>query len=190
MGGSLLKQDQVRWNQKYGAGDFPQTPSQIVQQFCHLAPMGRALDIAAGSGRNTLFLAEQGFKVEALDISDKGLAGFSKHVNVIPACVDFDVFDIPMNRYCLILNIRFLHRRLFPQIIEGLVDGGMLIFETYLVWKDMEPVSAHNRDFMLRPNELLHSFLPLRVIHYQEKISEDSEESRPIAALVAIKMGA
>lgn len=182
-----MKQDQERWNQKYGAGDFPKKPSQIVQQFYRRAPVGRALDIAAGSGRNTLFLAEQGFNVEAIDISDKGLSGLGKHVNVIPACVDLDVFDIPMNRYRLILNIRFLHRRLFPQIIEGLVDGGMLIFETYLVWKEEEPEIPHRRDFMLRPNELLHSFLPLRVIHYQEKISEDSEESRPIGSLVAIK---
>jgi SAM-dependent methyltransferase len=182
-----LKQDQERWNEKYAAGDFPQKPSEIVQRFYRRAPMGRALDIAAGSGRNTLFLAEQGFKVEALDISDKGLAGLDKHSNVVPICVDLDVFDIPMKRYSLILNIRFLHRRLFPQIIEGLTDGGLLIFETYLVWKDKAPESAHRRDFMLRPNELLHSFLPLRIFHYQETVPGDSDEDRPIASLVAIK---
>ncbi|MFH0724888.1 MAG: methyltransferase domain-containing protein [Pseudomonadota bacterium] len=182
-----MKQDRERWNQKYAAGDFPQKPSEIVQQFYRLAPMGRALDIAAGSGRNSLFLAEQGFKVEALDISDKGLTGLDKHGNVMPLCVDFDVFDIPMKRYSLILNIRFLQRRLFPQIIEALTDGGLLIFETYLVWKDKEPESAHRRDFMLRANELLHSFLPLRIIHYQETVPGDSEEDRPIACLVAIK---
>jgi tellurite methyltransferase len=182
-----LKQDQERWNEKYQAGDFPEKPSGIVEQFYRQAPLGRALDIAAGSGRNAIFLAEQGVKVEALDISDKALAGLDKHPNVTPVCVDLDVFDIPMNRYHLILNIRFLHRRLFPQIIEGLMDGGMLIFETYLIGNDGAPQGAHRREFMLRPNELLHSFLPLRIIHYREMISGDSEEGRPIASLVAIK---
>lgn len=182
-----MKQDQVQWNRKYMAGDFPKQPSQIVQQFYRQAPMGQALDIAAGSGRNAVFLAKQGFKVAALDISDKALAGLDKHPNLMPACVDFDRFDLPMNRYGLILNIRFLHRRLFPQIIEGLTDGGVLIFETYLIGKDEESQSHHRRNFMLRPNELLHSFLPLRIIYYQESISGDSEEGRPVASLVAIK---
>jgi SAM-dependent methyltransferase len=183
-----LKQDQERWNEKYAAGDFPRKPSTIVQEFYRRAPMGHALDIAAGSGRNTIFLADQGFKVAALDISDRALAGLDQHLNVTPVCVDFDAFDIPMNRYELILNIRFLHRRLFPQIIEGLTDGGVLIFETYLMSPDAAPQGAHRRDFMLRANELLHSFLPLRIIYYREMFSADSQEDRPIASLVAVKV--
>jgi tellurite methyltransferase len=183
-----LKEDQERWNQKYAAGDFPKKPSQIVQHFFGEAPMGRALDIAAGSGRNAVFLAGQGFKVDALDISDKAVAGLDTHANVMPMCVDLDIFDISLNRYHLILNIRFLHRRLFPQIIEGLTDGGLLIFETYLIGNDAASQGVHRREFMLRPNELLHSFLSLRVIHYQETVSGDSEEDRPIASLVARKV--
>lgn len=178
----------MRWNEKYAAGDFPKNPSPIVKEFYRRAPMGHALDIAAGSGRNTLFLADQGFKVAALDISDRALAGLDKHPNVMPVCVDFDTFDIPMNRYDLILNIRFLHRRLFPQIIEALADGGVLIFETYLMAPDAAPPEAHRRDFMLRPNELLHSFLPLRILYYREMLSADSEEDRSLASLVAVRV--
>jgi tellurite methyltransferase len=183
-----LKQDQVRWNEKYAAGDFPQKPSLIVQKFYREAQMGHALDIAAGSGRNAIFLADRGFKVSALDISDRALAGLDQHPNVIPECVDFDTFDIPVNRYDLIINIRFLHRRLFPQIIEGLTDRGVLIFETYLMTPDAAQSGGHRRDFMLRPNELLHSFLPLRIIQYREMRSADSEEQRPLASLVAVKV--
>jgi tellurite methyltransferase len=186
-GGSILKADQDHWNRKYQSGDFPKNPSKIVQQFYRQATPGRALDIAAGTGRNTIFLAERGFQVEALDISDKALSGFEKYSNVIPVCVDFDTYNIPMNRYSLILNIRFLHRRLFPLIIEGLIDGGVLIFETYLIGNDPASQSRHRREFMLRPNELIHSFLPLRIIHYQEMVSGYSEEDRPIASLVAVK---
>ena len=183
-----MKQDQLRWNEKYAAGDFPKEPSPIVREFYRRAPKGQALDIAAGSGRNAIFLANHGFKVAALDISDRALAGLDKHPNVTPVCVDFDTFDIPMNRYDLILNIRFLHRRLFPQIIEGLTDGGVLIFETYLMTPEVALPGVHRRDFMLRPNELLHSFLPLRILHYREKLSADSEEDRPLASLVAVRV--
>lgn len=182
-----MKEDKDRWNRKYGAGDFPKSPSRIVQSFSRQALRGRALDIASGAGRNSLFLAELGYEVDALDISDAALSSLKDLPNIMPLCVDLDTFDIPRNRYNLILNIRFLQRRLFPQIIEGLVDGGMLIFEAYLL--DIKPVSGkpHRREFMLRPNELIHAFLPLRILHYQETVAEDTEEGRPIASLVAVK---
>jgi tellurite methyltransferase len=180
-------EDRSRWNLKYESGDFPRNPSEIVKRFYQLASPGRALDIASGSGRNSIFLANKGFSVEALDISEQALSIFNKHVGISAACVDFDFFDIPMNRYALILNIRFLQRRLFPQIIEGLCDGGLLIFETYMVGNESWRREEHHREYMLRPNELIHSFMSLRILYYQEFFGNDSEEGRPIASLVAIK---
>ncbi len=185
-----MKSDQTRWNQRYRAGEFSSDPSDIVKRFHRTAPRGRALDIAAGKGRNSIFLGKMGFDVDAVDISHVALHRLGRFEGVRPVCVDLDSFDIPGGRYGLILNIRFLHRRLFPQIIEGLVPGGVLIFETYLMAVDPAHPDGHNREYMLRSNELLRAFLPLRILYYREvDAGESGEEGRPLASLVGVKGG-
>jgi len=101
-----------------------------------------------------------------------------RHSNLHPICADLDGFDIPENRYSLILNIRFLNRRLFPYIRDGLVAGGVLIFETYLYSPAAEETDPMCRDYLLRSNELLHAFLPLKILYYREGSSEKEGETR------------
>lgn len=185
-----MQKDRIRWNEKYKNKETSCSEvSGIVKQFYSSAAKGRALDIAAGTGKNSLFLAEQGFSVDAVDISDialKRLAG--KHPKLYPICADLDAFDIPGNRYSLIINIRFLNRRLFPYIREGLVSGGILIFETYLEGPDQDYCQSSCRDYLLRGNELLHSFLSLKILFYQEtkEPSRNGNEFH-IASLAAMK---
>lgn len=184
-----MQNDRIRWNEKYRQKEsLSYEASEIVRQFYSVAAKGRALDIAAGAGKNALFLADQGFSVDAVDISDfalKMLAG--KHPEIYPICADLDTFDIPRNRYSLILNIRFLNRRLFPYIREGLVPGGILIFETYLEGRSQEYCQASSRDYLLRENELLHSFLSMKILFYQET-RDSSRNEFHIASLVALKI--
>jgi tellurite methyltransferase len=180
--------DRVRWNEKYRRKDYPEEPSAIVKNFFGLVQPTAALDIAAGSGRNALFLAGQGFTVDAVDISDEGLSLLKgRHRAVRSICADLDTFDIPIERYGLIVNILFLNRRLFPQIREGLRPGGLLIFETLLDTPGRTEHSTHGRDYFLRENELLHSFLTLRILHYHEEGDSGQEPGRRLASLVAMK---
>ena len=183
-----MQKDREKWNKRYQTESHSEDPSPIVKQYFRLAPEGRALDIAAGIGRNALFLAKQGFEVDAVDISDKGLAGLSgRHPNLHPICANLDIFDIPENRYSLILNIRFLNRRLFPYIQEGLKPGGILIFETYLDGPEESDGGTFCRDYLLRPNELLHAFLFLKILFYEEGLSREEDNQRHVASLVAVK---
>lgn len=182
--------DRIKWNRKYRSrrAALRAHPSDIVCKFYQLASHGRALDIAAGNGRNALFLAQKGFAVEALDISEAGLqlaAGRSPRVRA--ACVDLDVYDLVPRRYSLVLNIRYLNRRLFPQICEALTGGGVLIFETYLKHPNFIPQRPHCDDHLLRINELLLGFLKLEVVYYRETAAADVGEPYPLASLVAIK---
>jgi SAM-dependent methyltransferase len=182
-----MKKDREKWNEKYRRKRFSARPSAVVKSYVHLSPAGRALDIAAGSGRNALFLADRGFVVDALDISDVALRTLSaRHPNVHPVCTDLDLFDIPENRYSLILNIRYLNRRLFPLIQEGLRPGGCLIFQTYLE-DARQPSKDFCRDYLLRSNELLHAFLDFKILYYEEAPSTEGDEARPEATLVALK---
>jgi SAM-dependent methyltransferase len=181
--------DRLKWNQKYETDQFSDAPSSIVKQFFKLAVGKKALDIAAGNGRNALFLADQGFAVDAVDISDAGLNLFAgQHANVQPICADLDNFDIPANQYDLIINIKFLSRRLFPYIREGLNRGGILIFQTFLDSPDGGEEQPRRRDYRLRENELLHAFLSLKILFYEEGKEESHDDATHRATLVAVKM--
>ena len=183
-----MKKDREKWNKKYRTESRSEEPSPIVKKFQAFSPKGNALDIATGNGRNALFLANKGFQVEAVDISDEGLANLSKrHPAIYPICADLDSFDILKNRYNLIINVRFLNRRLFPYIKEGLTPGGMLIFETYLDTPSCSETDHFCRDYLLRTNELLHAFLSLKILFYQETTSDDPDDPRHVASLVATK---
>ncbi len=185
-----MDRDRTKWNDKYLKHEPITTPSRIVENHIGLSPVGRALDIAAGTGRNAIFLAEHGFSVEAVDISEVGLRQLAgRHPNVSPICADLDTYEIHPNRYNLILNIRFCHRRLFPLIIEGLAPAGVLIFEGYLVQSEKKGNGPTCRDYLLRENELLHAFLDLNIIYYRESTVPGRKNHNRAASLVALKKG-
>jgi tellurite methyltransferase len=189
-----MKKDRVKWNEKHRNRPELEKPSKIVAEFCEMATNRRALDIACGTGRNAIYLAQQGFTVDAVDISDVGLKNLrGKNLSIHPVCADLDHFDIAPNLYGLIINIRYLNRRLFPYIKEGLVPGGILIFESFLQKPDNNKTLSKKdhqpscRDYLFRENELLHGFLSLTVRYYREFVTQQSGSSQWMASLVAMK---
>ncbi|MFQ5902685.1 MAG: class I SAM-dependent methyltransferase, partial [Candidatus Binatia bacterium] len=73
----MATDDRERWDKRHAARQEQGGPSIFLQQLfqlgCWRIQPGRALDIATGKGRNALFLAERGFSVEAIDISEVAL---------------------------------------------------------------------------------------------------------------------
>ena len=67
------------------------------------------------------------------------------------------------------------------------IECGLLIFETLIEAPGHAEHSAHGRDYFLRENELLHSFLALRILHYHEERDSSQESGRRLASLVAMK---
>ncbi len=176
----MTDEDREKWDSRYLKDMGGSDPSSILKAFLGLVPMGNALDIACGKGRNSLFLAEKGFMVDAVDISTVAtnhLAGRNPNINVI--CQDLDAWEIPLNRYELVANVRFLDRRLFPMIQDGLRLGGVLIFESF--------IGGKKGKYYLKPNELLYAFQSLHIVHYEEKKSDHSEKFDQTVSLVAIK---
>jgi tellurite methyltransferase len=185
---AAMMSDRDKWNRKYREKSFPTEPSRIVREFYHHARAGRALDLACGNGRNACFLAAHGFEVDAVDISEEGLQRFvcrSSGINRI--CQDLRSFSIHPRRYQLILNTRFLMRRLFPALQEGLLPGGVLIFETYL---QEDPVAAgkiFGRHHLLKDNELRHAFPALQTLAYAESPSRLKDAPARKASLIAVR---
>ena len=67
--------DSQQWDERYSGTEFEWTtrPNQFVAAELANLPPGRALDLAAGEGRNTVWLAERGWRVTAVDFSRVGL---------------------------------------------------------------------------------------------------------------------
>jgi SAM-dependent methyltransferase len=176
----MADKDREKWDARYLARMGGMQPSGLVKQYASLAPLGKALDIACGNGRNSVFLAACGFEVDAVDISTVATArleGQSPRIIVVQA--DLDTWRIPVSRYTLIVNIRFLDRRLFPMIIAGLRPGGVLIVESFL--------DGRQSRYCLKPNELIRAFQSLRIVYYEERRSGHTDKFDQIAALAAVK---
>jgi SAM-dependent methyltransferase len=101
---------------------------------------------------------------------------------------DLDKYNIAPNTYDLIVNINYLNRRLVSQMKDALKKEGILIFETFIVAHGDYDHETMNLDYLLRKNELLHSFIGLEVIYYEERddVNLRGEKVR-IASLVAKK---
>ncbi|MFP4214170.1 MAG: class I SAM-dependent methyltransferase [Desulfohalobiaceae bacterium] len=187
-----MQLDRSRWNQKYAQGaEAGQESSSLLQEYFPVAPGDTALDLAAGLGRNSEFLARKGFQVLALDISDQAIRQLRDltRPQIQPVQLDLDSFRPREQSFDLILNSKFLDRRLAPYLQEALKPGGVLIFESSLESIEPEVEQPSNRDFLLRPQELLHLFLDLHIIFYQEAKLTDEQTSRKtsLARLVGLK---
>ena len=178
--------DQARWDKQHAEARGPDTPASFLQQVFETdvwqLPRGRALDIACGQGRNSLYLAEGGFEVVAMDISAVALNEARKRAEMKQLRIDWRQTDLEAVRldeaaYDLIVNFNYLQRSLIPQIKRAVKHGGYIIFETYLI-DQMAIGHPKNPDYLLRHNELLEHFREFRILGYREgKFKDDGEAS-------------
>ncbi len=180
--------DKDRWNHRHVDRPISTEVAEIVKNFTAYANVGKALDIAAGAGRNTHFLAEKGFVIDAVDYSDIALSKIKDMATINKIEADLDTYLFEVNSYDLIVNCNYLDRRHFPLIKEALKEGGVLIFETFIITTGEGYHQPSNLDFVLRTNELLHAFIGLDIVYYEERddVNNMGEKVR-IASLVARK---
>ncbi|MCF6155179.1 MAG: class I SAM-dependent methyltransferase [Candidatus Brocadia sp.] len=185
-------QDKLFWDKKYETETyiFGKEPVEFLKEHIDILPRGKALDIAMGEGRNAVFLAKNGFAVDGCDISEiavKKAKELAREHNVaIHAFVsDLETYQLPKATYDVIACFYYLQRDLIPQMKEALKPGGMIIYETYTIenWeRGFE--GPKNKDYLLKPNELLNLFKDLKVIYYRELVLNNK---KAVASLIAKK---
>jgi tellurite methyltransferase len=189
--------DRELWNACHGEADpAPGPPSEWLELHRELvarrAP-GRALDLACGRGRHALLLAELGFEVDALDLSDVAVQLVDSLARERGAAIRAHLVDLaaapafPRPPYAAILNLHYLERSIFPLIAQALAPGGILVFEAFT--RDHPGVAGRDMPdrFLLAPNELLHAFARhLHVLRYREG-PLGGERPRAVASLVACR---
>jgi len=165
-----MLEDKARWNKKYETAPMPTDPIDALTSYLDKISKGsKALDIACGKGRHVHLLASHGVYVDAVDYSDVALDALDKSEFINCLDKDLDHYCIDKSSYDVIVCANFLSRRLFPFIKDGLKKDGLLFFETFM---ECEHASAHqptNSEYLLRDNELLHAFLGLNILFYEEK---------------------
>ena len=182
----------MTWNEKYTKSCDPtKSPSRFLVEQMGRLPRGRALDVATGSGRNAIFLAMNGYEVDAIDYSSVAVSQLQSFVKQESLAVtvkqeDLTAYRIPEGTYDLIINFNYLERSLIPQMIKGLKPSGMILFETYTI-EQPRYGRPRNPCYLLKPNELINSFKDLHIIYYHERVDHSSEETKAIASLLAQK---
>jgi SAM-dependent methyltransferase len=189
--------ERVRWDHRYASGAYvPRTaPAPFLLEWLPRIPVGRALDVATGTGRNAFALAEAGFEVDAIDISgvaiDRARAQAQQHgleINWLVADLDDDA--LPDRRYELITVLRYHNPRLWAPLAAALAPDGWILVEHHLQTHRRDVVGPRDDAFRLAPGELLRSFEELRVVHYSESVEPaDDGEARYVIARFAACAG-
>jgi tellurite methyltransferase len=100
-------------------------------------PPGRALDVACGSGREAVWLAMQGWQVDAVDILPDALERARDLARRSGVAINASQVDLrqaealPEEAYDLVTVFRFLHRPALPMIGRAVASEGFLVYEAF-----------------------------------------------------------
>jgi tellurite methyltransferase len=176
-GSSHKKWDERFKNEEFVLGTEPSPYLANNMEFIKsLTPGEKALDIACGEGRNSIFLAKQGFTVTGLDISEAGLQKAGKWMERERLQIDFRIANLEeyefSDKYDLIINVNFLLRDLIPKAVAALNPKGVIVFDT-LLDSPFVP-TTHKKEFLLRPGELYSIFtnFPGTIFRHEEGLHD------------------
>jgi SAM-dependent methyltransferase len=125
--------DRERWNERYAAEQETPGPTPFLVSLGAILPRrGRALDVAGGSGRNALWLAQRGLDVTLADVSDVALARAARAASAAglalsTVLVDLEAEPPPAGPWDLVVCTYFLNRPLLGALPALLAPGGLLV---------------------------------------------------------------
>lgn len=161
-------------------------PSPWIARFASLIPAGGDVaDVACGSGRHTRMLLSLGYRVCAID-RDPRLSNLD-HPDLTVVVADLeDGSHTPLTQaYAGIVVTNYLHRRLFPVLVDSVAPGGVLLYETFAVGHERfgRPSRA---DFLLRRGELLEVVRGRLDVVAFEDVIEDGPRPRAVQRVAAV----
>jgi SAM-dependent methyltransferase len=133
----------VKWNDRYSTEDyfFGKEPNDFFKEEVDKLTPGRALFLGDGEGRNSVYCASLGWKVDAVDISDIGKDKADKLAKENKVELNYQVtdalqYDYPPNTYDAIVIIYFhvdneLREKFSEKIIRSLKPNGTIILLVY-----------------------------------------------------------
>jgi SAM-dependent methyltransferase len=159
-------------------------PSAWVARWAPLITLGTVLDVACGGGRHSRLFLERGLKVVAIDREPQDIPG----ARFVQANLeDGSPWPLPGERFEAIVVTNYLHRPLMGILKDSLSQGGVLIYETFMLGNERFGRPS-NPEFLLRPGELREAFKDLTLKGFEEG---EVAEPKPamIQRLCAVRTG-
>ena len=195
------------WNQRFSGDDylFGRQPNDYLRAKAALLPAGGAvLCVADGEGRNSVWLARQGFQVQAFDIAEVGVAKARRLASEAGVSVDYTVSDCEQYSWAaqshdgmVAVFVQFadpaMRARLFANMVRALKPGGVLILQGYtprqLEYKTGGPGQLSH---LYTADLVREAFKELRIvelIEYEAELNEGAQHAgrSALLGLVAAK---
>ncbi|MDQ7048049.1 MAG: methyltransferase domain-containing protein [Enterobacterales bacterium] len=171
-------------------------PAPVVKRFNkHFSKLTTAkygLDLACGAGRDSLYLAQSGWQMCAIDYSQSALDKLNKlsenlslpvETQLLNLEKDFSTLIAQEARYDLIIVVRYLHRPILEMLPLLLKSRGILVYQTFMQGCEAFG-SPKNPRFLLKAGELAETFNNFNILYDHQELLEDG---RPTNAFIAQK---
>jgi tellurite methyltransferase len=176
------------WDERYRSGDDSETtPTPLLVKTAERLQAGKALDLACGTGRNALWLAEHGWNVTAVDGAPSAIEILRQRASERGLGLEAQVADLEKSEYQieasawdLIAISYYLQRDLFEPAKRGVKPGGVLLAIVHITEPGEEPTYKR-----LRPGELETYFRGWEILHHYESKPKDPAHQRSVAEIVA-----
>lgn len=183
-----------RWNRILTAPTpgFNTSPNAFLVAVTHGLKPGRSLDVGMGQGRNTIYLAQQGWESEGFDPADRAVAAAQEQATKLGVKITTHVaraedFDWGEAKWDLIVLCYVGAREYAQQAVRALRPGGMVVVEGF--HRDATKTRPIGGAVVFDTNELLQLFAALRVVRYEDTdgVGDFGKFDTRVVRLAAVK---
>ncbi|MBU2589620.1 MAG: methyltransferase domain-containing protein [Nanoarchaeota archaeon] len=171
---------------------------EIMDDVLKLIQQGKVLELGAGEGNESLFLAEKGFEVTCLDINEKNIKKIQdkaekENLKIKTIIKDLREFKIEES-FDLIFSIATLHiledkeivLDLIKQMKEHTKTNGLNLL---IVFRDSDPTCEDPEDGYFGDEELKEIYKDWKIENYEiyDEYDDDDEQTNKLAYIIARK---
>lgn len=156
-------------------------PALLIKKFCELYSKRLVLDVGTGSGRNAIYLAQQGFMVTAIDREEESVAELQEFLKTNPLPMVAKVLDLKtetpiFSKYDAVIFFNILHyfkyqrgQFLLQRAVGEAKAGDVHIMSAMTTVGDFYKINPNS--YYLKPNELKNFYEQSgwKVVVYLEK---------------------
>ena len=171
---------------------FEQRPSYwFTTHAALIRPGARVLDVACGSGRHAIAAAALGAKVVAVDRDGARLKQGREEASRRRLPVEWIEADLErpwpdLGLFDVVLLFNYLDRPRMTRIVEAVMPGGHLLFETFLEIQRQLGWGPTQDAHLLKYGELAGLVAPLVVVHGREAFEPaDNAQWAAVASVLA-----
>ncbi|MDA0333562.1 MAG: class I SAM-dependent methyltransferase [bacterium] len=164
-----------KWEARYTEEGYEpdRDPTPFVVDITGSLSPGQALCLAAGAGRNAVYLATRGWSVTATDISPSGLAWCRRQaqergVEVHTVVADLTTWDAGSACWDLVTMVCYLQPDMFPRLCRMLRPGGHFLLHTFSCRQLGQGWGPKSATHLAEPDAIRAAFQDWHLVHFDD----------------------